>query len=129
MPVDVRDTTITAPPQPLEGRRTTLLFLAGLVVVALCLAAYALGSSRPHESLRSGVPHVGINVVTWQIGDTYYGFHDGGVHWTDSDGVLQDRGWPACLRQDTTSVVPFSTVKVTYNGERATDQVVWVDCR
>ena len=111
----------------LSMRRRPILFLGGVLAVALVFGAgwVARGLAGPRIFVGSG--YVGEAVATLFVGEDGYGFRSS-VNWTDSRGSFHDGGWPDCLPHlQEVSGIRFAG-ETQWIGGVGTDEVVWVDC-
>jgi hypothetical protein len=100
-----------------------------LVLIAVVLIAYYLGTLRPTVSVHTSVPSSAEGAISATTDGWSYSIPLDGVVWIDSTGSFHDSDRPACLPASGTDVpVTFGSLDVSYQGLnwRA---VVLVDCR
>jgi len=100
-----------------------------LLLIAVVLIAYYLGTLHPNVAEHTSVPASAEGAITATTDDWSYSIPLDGVVWIDSSGSYHDGERPACLPASGTDVpVKFGSVDVSYQGS-SWRAVVWVDCR
>jgi hypothetical protein len=111
----------------LSMKRRSILFLCGILVVAVLFAAGWFTRGLAGARVYVGSGYVGDAVATLFVGEDAYGFRSS-VNWTDSRGSFHDGGWPDCLPHlQNVSGIRFAG-ETQWVGGIGTDEVVWVDC-
>jgi hypothetical protein len=100
-----------------------------LLLIALVIVAYYLGTLRPTIAVHMAVPSSAEGAITVTADGWSYSIPLDGVEWIDASGSLHDGERPDCLPASGTDVpVTFGSVDVSYQGS-SWRAVVWVDCR
>jgi hypothetical protein len=108
--------------------RQRRFLVLGVMLVAVFAFGYLVGTlNGSHPEVLVGSGHVGGDVASLQVGDTWYGFRST-VSWTDSQGAFHEGGWPDCLPhlQDVYGI--RFAAEIRWVAGHGSADIVWVDC-